>query len=238
MPSSPPLKTPVKVGELIKKRLQEIKKTTEELAEAAHVPPQYIEDLISGKRRAPQSGRTDVYERMTPFLRLGRNDLSMCAQAEHAAEKRGRGPKAAVTREILTMCDPKTGVELERRRSEKGGAEIDDLIQRILDVSQVAVRRVLYDQTGMRIAAAHSGNTYLSMRMSVLDFLEATPENLTVAQIDEFLRPRIEFWDMDMETGVLRVVMRSQDQRERQGRRPEGRAHADSAPWTRPSSNT
>jgi hypothetical protein len=237
VPTTTPPKKPVRVGELIRKRLQEIKKSTAELAEAVHVPVEYIDDIIHGRRRAPSPGRTDLYERATPFLRLGRNDLATAAQTELAGEKRGRGPKAAVSRQLLSMCEPKTAAELERRKAEKGGAELEDLSRRLLDVTQVAVRRVLYDQTGMRIAAAHSGSTYLAMRLSVLDFLDATPESLTLQQVEEYVRPRVDFWDMDLETGVLRVVMRAQDQRDSQGRRPAGRARADSAPWTRPSGN-
>ena len=57
-------KKPVRVGELIHKRLRETNRTPMELAEAAHVPTAYIADLIAGRRRPPLPSRTDVYDRM------------------------------------------------------------------------------------------------------------------------------------------------------------------------------
>src|SRR5256885_256810 len=56
MPAALPLKHPVKVGQLVRRRLRELKRTPRELAEAVQVSEDYIVDLVSGRRRAPPPG--------------------------------------------------------------------------------------------------------------------------------------------------------------------------------------
>ena len=75
MAAATPLKRPIKVSQLMRRRLKELQRTPRELAEAVQVPETYIADLLAGRRRPPAPGRTDVYDRMTKFLRLHRNDL-------------------------------------------------------------------------------------------------------------------------------------------------------------------
>src|SRR5213595_3139289 len=80
MPAALPLKDPVKVGQLLRRRLRELKRTPRELAEAVQVTEDYMADLVSGRRRPPAPGRSDLYAPMTKFLRLHRNDLPTCAR--------------------------------------------------------------------------------------------------------------------------------------------------------------
>ena len=219
--SAPPSKPPGTVGELLRRRLREVSRSPEELAEALQVPVKYIDDLIAGCRRPPLPGRTDIYQKMTSFLQLGRNDIVACARAERAdpASAGACGPRADVRCLLLALCEPGTARELEQRRARRGSAEIAGFIQRLLDVTQGAVRRVLDDQIGLRLAAAERGSTYVAMRFKVLEFLDATADTLTAEDLIEFFRPRIARWDVDLETGVLRVVMQAQGFRER-SRRP------------------
>src|SRR2546425_1998224 len=134
----------------MRRRLRELKRSPEELAEAAQVPTDYIEDLIASRRRPPLPGRTDLYDRMTTFLRLGRNDLANCARAERAASAPAEpvGPDASIARLLLGMCEPATAKELEQRRALRGSAEFAGYAQRLLDVTQGSVRRMLDDQIG------------------------------------------------------------------------------------------
>src|SRR6266850_735655 len=74
MAAALPLKRPVKVGELVRRRLRELKRTPRELAEAVQVSEIYIADLVAGRRVPPAPGRMDVYAPMTKFLKLHRND--------------------------------------------------------------------------------------------------------------------------------------------------------------------
>jgi hypothetical protein len=201
---------PVRIGELVRRRLREINSSTEDLAEALELPTSYVEDVIAGSRPiAP--GRSDVYSRMTSFLRLGRNDLRNCLPTEQSAP-RTSGPGAEVRRMLLTLCEPTTADQLDRRH-QHGAAEFTDIVRRLLDVAQGAVRRVLDDHVHLRLAAMERGTTYPMLRLSVLDFLDATPATVTPDDITEFLAPRIARWDVELSTGVLKVVMATSERR-------------------------
>lgn len=224
MPSPSQSSTPsLTLGELLQRRLREIKRSPEELAAAVEVPPEYITELIAGSRRPPRPERTDVYERMTTFLRLGRSDLAACARAEWASRGAGGAPTPGVRRLLLKLCEPRKARTLEQRRQRKGNTELVGLLQRLLDVAQGSVRRILDDQIGLRLAAAEHGCSYLTMRHRVLEFLDATPATLTAEALAEFVEPRIARWDVDLRTGVLRVVLRAQEPRDRSRRAPKAR---------------
>ena len=220
MPAAGPLKRPVRVGQLMRRRLRELQRTPRELAEAVQVPEAYIADLLAGRRRPPAPGRTDVYERMTKFLRLHRNDLSTCARAERAGERRNhRRPAARVRELLLVLCEPAKARALERRLAKQGGVELEYLIvQRLLEVAQSFVRRQLDDEVGIRIAATREGCTYLEMRMLLLEFLDATAESLTPEDHEAFVRSRIAAWDIDLDTHAMRIVLRTQEPAPRQKR--------------------
>ena len=199
-----------KVGELLQRVLNETEHTPAELAEAVQVPPKYIADLIAARRLLPRPGRTDLYEGITSFLKLGRNELLTCADAERAQAKpkRRKGPGPKVRKELLALCEPSTAGKLERDRTKDGVARLADFSQRLLDATQRATRRKLTDQKSLRGAARSGGSSYVASRFKVLEFLDATADTLTTADVAEFLRPLIDFWDVDIETGVLRVVLR------------------------------
>ena len=204
---------PETVGSLVEKRLRELERTAAELAEAVHVPTEYMEDLITGRRRPPMPGRTDVYPRMTTFLKLGRKELTDLATSERSAAPPSENsePKLDVRNMLMSICEPDTARELERRSERDGNAELTGLFQRMLKLAQSATRSLLNDAAILRVQARRNGSTYADMRLSVLDFLDSTPDSLTVEHVTRFLKPRIRLWDVDLGTGVLRVVLQSQD---------------------------
>ena len=208
---SPPSKDTT-VAKLLRERLKETEKTVQELADTVDVPKEYIDDLIAGRRRPPRPGRTDIYDRMTSFLGLSRNDLANCARTEReaTAPKRVAGPKPTVRRQLLELCEPDTAKKLEQRRAKNGGAELADYVRRLLDITQSAVQRMLIDKMTLRLSAKASASSYAAMRLEVLEFLDTTPDTLTITHLVKFLQPRVAFWDVDLQANVLRVVMHSQ----------------------------
>src|SRR5437016_12206366 len=86
MAAALPLKRPVKVGELVRRRLRELKRTPRELADAVQVSEIYIADLVAGRRRPPAPGRMDVYAPMTQSLKLHRTDLPTCPKPQRDAQ--------------------------------------------------------------------------------------------------------------------------------------------------------
>ena len=214
MPAPTQAKDYSTIAEMLGQRLKELEKTEDELAAAARVPTEYISDLIAGRRRPPMPGRTDVYGLMTTFLGLGRNDLAACAQSEReaSAPKKTSLPKPKVRQLLMDLCDPETAEKLEKRRSQNGSAEMIGFLERLLHLTQGAVARVLTDQAKLRISAERAGGTYANARLAVLEFLDATPDMLTPKDVTTFFHPRVSRWYVDLDAGVLRVVMHSHDQ--------------------------
>src|SRR2546422_1283258 len=162
MPAALPLKDPVKVGQLLRRRLRELKRTPRELAEAVQVTEDYMADLGSGRRRPPAPGRSDLYAPMTQFLRLHRNDLPAGARPERAAAEAARRADPEVCRQVLELCAPERQRLLQRRFARPGGAELErGIVGRLLLVAQGFVNRKLEDAGGLRVAAARDGCTYL-----------------------------------------------------------------------------
>ncbi len=209
----PSLKEPIEVHRLLTMRLKELEQTSEALAEAAEVPVKFIDDILAGNRLPPRPGRSDIYDRMASFLKVALSDLDSCAKLERGdpSTSKPRTPKPAIRNVLLELCDPKTAKKLEARRAKQGPAELVGYIQRVLDVVQRTVRRSLADRMGLRLQARHSGRTYESARLEVLEFLDTTAATLTAAEVSKFVQPRIALWDVDLETGVLRVVMQGHE---------------------------
>ncbi|HXV90748.1 MAG TPA: hypothetical protein VD707_05220 [Gemmatimonadales bacterium] len=221
MAAATPLTRPIKVSRLVRRRLKDLQRSPQELAEAVQVPERYITDLLAGRRRPPAPGRTDVYDRMTKFLRLHRNDLPTCARAEReGAKASGRRPNARVRELLLSLCGPASVPVVTRRlaASRDAGALEILIAERILEVAQGYVRHQLSDEVGIRVAASREDCTFVEMRMRLLDFLDATPSSLTVDDHEAFVRPRIQRWDIDLETNAMRIVLRSNDPEPRQRR--------------------
>ncbi len=210
MPAAVPLKHPVKVGQLVRRRLRELKRTPRELAEAVQVSEDYIVDLVAGRRRPPAPGRIDLYAPMARFLRLHRNDLPTCARVERLAEPAARRrPDPGVWKLLFELCEPGKARLLARQLAKPEGAALEHLIVgRLLEVAQGFVNRRLEDEVGMRVAATREGRSYLDMRMRLLEFLDASPDSITVADCEDFVRNRIVFWDIELDTRAMRIVLR------------------------------
>jgi hypothetical protein len=220
MAAALPLKRPVKVGELVRRRLRELKRSPRELAEAVQVSETYIADLVAGRRVPPAPSRMDVYAPMTKFLKLHRNDLPTCAKAERdGTTKSRRRPHPEVRRQMLDLCEPVRARTLLRKLGRKDGVGLERVIVgRLLEIAQGFVRRQLDDDVGIRIAATRDGCTYLERRMKLMEFLDVTPEGLGPADSDEFVRPRISAWDIDLDSNAMKIVLRSQEPAPRQVR--------------------
>jgi hypothetical protein len=213
-----------RLGELVRRALRKLPRSPDDLAAALQVSPQYVHDLIEGRRRPPLPGRTDVYDRMASFLRLGRHALETSA----LAERRAGGEPAPiespeVVEALLALCEPETARALKKRGARDGGVELARVSQRLLDVVQGLVRRMLSDEIGVRIAAIGRGDSYVALRVTLLEFLDVTPETLTLAHLNEHITPRVHRWDVDLSSDVVHVVLRSHEPRDSGRRRPQAR---------------
>ena len=208
-----PLTRPIKVGDLIRRRLRELGRTQSELADAVGLPEEFVADLVSGKRRPPAPDESDIYDGMTRFLRLSRNDLGLCARAEREGQVVERRRASRRVRElILALCTPARSRVVVRRLARPGGTELEHIIvDRLLAIAKGFARRQLEDEFGIRVAARRAGLSPSERRMRLLDFLDTTAGTLTEADIADFVQPRLEGWDIDFETHAMRIVLRSHD---------------------------
>ena len=206
-------------GTTLQRCLKEVEKTPEELAASVDLPVDYINALIDNTIRPPRSTRSDIYDRMTKFLRLARKELAIQADAERAGEV-AQAPPAAVARALLAFCEPETAAVLKERGKK---SRLTDAIQRLLDLIQASVCRLLEDPVSLRVTASRRGISFPEQRVLILTFLDKSANTLTMADVAEFIEPRLERWDMDLSTGVFRIVMRTQQPRDRHRRQPSVR---------------
>src|SRR5210317_1475866 len=95
---------------VIKARLQELGLEQKDLAAAAEVTESYISQLLTRKKLPPAPDRTDIYEKMSRFLKLSNGELAKLARAQRLDEyRRGHGePDDALFKEarqlILRKC--------------------------------------------------------------------------------------------------------------------------------------
>jgi len=110
---------------------------------------------------------------------------------------------------LFELCEPRKARLLARQLAKPEGGALEHLIVgRLLEVAQGFVARRLEDEVGMRVAATREGRSYLDMRMRLLEFLDSSPDTITVADCEDFVRNRIVFWDLDLETRAMRIVLR------------------------------
>lgn len=197
------------VARHLREQLEKVGKSPAELAEAVGVPPEYIEDILTGRRRMPLLSRTDLYPKITSFCKLGRTELEswVTAEREHDGDSSPGAPSDKVCERLLALCEPATAKQLHRRSSRDAKEELADYFERILSATRRAVRRVLADQTALQIEANRSGQSLALRRQEILDFLDSSAENLTEQDVDRFVVPHLGRWDVDLDTGVLRVFM-------------------------------
>src|SRR2546430_884257 len=159
MPAALPLKHPVKVGQLVRRRLRELKRTPRELADAVQVSEDYIVDIVAGRRRPPARGRIDLYAPRAGFLRLPRNALPPCARVERSAEPVARRrPDPGVWKLLVELCEPKKARLLARQLAKPEGGALEHLIVgRLPEDAQGIGNRRLGDEVRVPVAANREG---------------------------------------------------------------------------------
>jgi transcriptional regulator with XRE-family HTH domain len=202
------------VSLLIRHRLSELELDQKDLAAAAQVTESYISQLLTRKKVPPAPGRTDIYERMSEFLRLPAGELSKLADVQRQEDLKKRvseppRPLFKATRElVLRKCEPEKRKEVQRIFEKEPFGEFERLItQKLLDVAQGVAREELRSEEWLRLMAQLSGRTYEQMRVAILDFLDTDVFNVSLENCVSFLDPMIDSWDIDVKTFGMEVVL-------------------------------
>ena len=167
------------VSLLIRHRLSELALDQKDLAAAAQVTESYISQLLTRKKVPPAPGRTDLYDRMSEFLKLPAGELSKLAdvQRQEDLKKRVTEPPRPLFKEarelVLRKCEPERRKEVQRIFEKEPFGEFERLItQKLLDVAQGIAKEELRSEEWLRLMAQLSGRTYEQMRVAILDFLD------------------------------------------------------------------
>ncbi len=204
------------VSLLIRNRLNELGLDQKDLASAAQVTESYVSQLLSRKKAPPAPGRTDLYEKISEFLRLPKDELSKLADLQRQGELKKKvaelpGPLFKDCRDlILRKCDPQKRNEIAAIFEKQAFGELERLVtQKLLDSAQGLAREELRSEVWLLRMARLSGRGYEQVRVAILEFLDTDVFHISVENCVSFLDPMIESWDIDLKTFGFEIVLSS-----------------------------
>jgi transcriptional regulator with XRE-family HTH domain len=199
---------------LIKQRLQELGLEQRDLARAAEVTESYISQLLTRKKAPPAPGRTDIYDKMGRLLKLPNGELAKLAELEQQAELRKKladrpAPLFSGVRELVVRkCKPDKRKEVQAVFEKQPFGELERLVtQKLLDVTKRVAREELESENWLHLVARLSNRSYEEMRVAILEFLDTSILDISVANCLSFLDPLIESWDIDLATFGMEVIL-------------------------------
>ena len=202
------------VPSVIRQRLAALGIEQRDLAAAAQVTESYISQLLTRKKAPPAPNRTDIYDKMEPFLGLPHGELSVLAdlQRQEALQRRWGDPLTPLFKEvrelILRKCRPDNAPHLRPIFDKQPFGELERLVtQKLLEVAQRVAQEELAHEPWLRQVAQLSARSYEQMRVLVLEFLDTDIFNLSVEHCLAFLDPLIESWDIDLATFGMEIVL-------------------------------
>jgi transcriptional regulator with XRE-family HTH domain len=199
---------------VIKQRLEELGLEQKDLASAAEVTESYISQLLTRKKLPPAPDRTDIYEKMSKFLKLPGDRLSKLADLQRTEELKRNltDPPAPLFREVrelvLRKCAPDREKQVRAIFEKQPFGELERLVtQKLLDVIKKVTKEELNSDNWLHRVARLADRTYEQMRVTLLEFLDADVFNLSPENCVSFLDPLIESWDVDLTTFGMEIVL-------------------------------
>jgi transcriptional regulator with XRE-family HTH domain len=198
----------------IQQRLKELGLEQRDLALAAQVTESYISQLLTRKKAPPAANRTDIYEKMTAFLRLPKGHLAAMVESQRQEDWKRKlaDPLKPLYHEVREVVIRKCQRERQRQIRDifekQAFGELERLVtQKLLDVTKRIAREELENEHWLRSVAKLRSQSYEEARTVILDFLDTDVFNISVAHCTTFLIPMIESWDIDMTTFSMKVLL-------------------------------
>lgn len=199
---------------LIRHRLKELGLEQRDLARAAQVTESYISQVLTRKKAPPSPSRTDIYEGLEKVLKLPSGELSKLATLQRQEELRKNlaDPPQPLFKEVrqlvLRKCKPGKEKQIREIFEKQPFGEVERMVtQKLLDVVKKVAKEELRNESWMRLVAELSGQSFEQMRVLVLEFLDADVFNVSLENCVTFLDPMIEFWDINLETFGMEIVL-------------------------------
>ncbi len=202
------------VSLVIRQRLEEFGLEQRDLAHAAQVTESYISQLLTRRKAPPAPNRTDIYDKMDKFLKLPTGELARLVDVQRKQDlKRELAEEpTALFREvrelILRKCQPEKEPHVRAIFERQPFGELERLVtKQLLDVVKGVAKEELENEYWLRMVAELGGRSYQEMRVIVLEFLDTDIFHLSRENCVAFLDPLIEFWDIDLATFALDIVL-------------------------------
>ncbi len=199
---------------VIQQRLKELGLEQRDLAAAAQVTESYISQLLTRKKAPPAADRTDLYERMSAFLKLPKGQLSAMVEAQRREElkKKLADPPAPLSKEvrelIIRKCNAEKRAQVREIFENQSFGELERLVtQTLLDVTKGFAREELETEIWPRNAAKLRRQSPEEMRAITLDFLDTDVFNVSIDHCAAFLDPMIDSWDIDLRTFGMEIEL-------------------------------
>jgi transcriptional regulator with XRE-family HTH domain len=196
---------------VIRQRLEELGLGQRDLAGAAQVTDSYISQLLSGKKTPPLPNRTDIYDKMSRFLAVPREELGRLAALEHHQAldriwKETPPARFGPMRElILRKCRPGRRPRMRAIFDSEPFGPMESLITRtLIETVRDEARRHARDESWLRSIA--SAGSYRKMRVRLIELLDSDPAAST-GDVSDFIDPLIEWWDFDFVHFTVQVVL-------------------------------
>ncbi|MGC2657666.1 MAG: helix-turn-helix transcriptional regulator [Bryobacteraceae bacterium] len=197
----------------IKSRLAELGLEQKDLAASAQVTESYISQLLARKKVPPSAGRTEIYARMSRFLKLPEGELSKLADLQRRERLKKivseqLKPLHAQCRELLlAKCASGRRKEVRVIFERESFGELERLItQKFLAVAKTIVKDQLGDEGQLRLMAESSGRSPEQSRAERRAFLNSEPFNISDEICASFLASLIELWDIDLKTFGIDLI--------------------------------
>ncbi|MGH7466453.1 MAG: helix-turn-helix domain-containing protein [Longimicrobiales bacterium] len=202
------------VSLVVRHRLEELDLDQRGLARAAEVTESYISQLLSRKRAPPAPDRTDIYDRMSQYLKLPEGELARLAELQ-----RREGLKRVLRDEAVPLFHGVRALILRKCARESAAAvaavfetapfgELERLVtQKLLETAKSVARKELENEDWLRRMTHGTGMSYQEMRVLVLEFLDTTAFQVSLENYVSFLEPLIESWDIDLATFDLTIEL-------------------------------
>lgn len=202
------------VSLVIKHRLGELGLDQRDLAAAAEVTESYVSQLLTRKKLPPAPNRTDIYEKMGRFLKLPLGELVKLAiqERQEGLKRKLVEPPAPLFKEVrelvLHKCKADNQKHIRVIFEKQPFGELERLItQKLLDVVKKVAREELESERWLHLVAELSSQTHEEMRVTILEFLDTDVLDVSIENCVSFLDPVIDFWDIDLVTFGMEIVL-------------------------------
>ena len=202
------------VSLVIKHRLGELGFDQRDLAAAAEVTESYVSQLLTRKKLPPAPNRTDIYEKMGRFLKLPLGELVKLAiqERQEGLKRKLVEPPAPLFKEVRELVLHKCKADKQKHIrvifEKQPFGELERLItQKLLDVVKKVAREELESERWLHLVAELSSQTHEEMRVTILEFLDTDVLDVSIENCVSFLDPVIDFWDIDLVTFGMEIVL-------------------------------